>query len=241
MQSETASSLYLEAMRHVYNHGTLCSPRDIGTRELNNVHMSVREPEFGPMITQDADRNKVLLSYMSREMDLYLSGELDAAAWRDKASKFWWELRNPDGTINSNYGHLTMHLRDAPGVWGSYSDGITQWEWACKCLTADPDTRQAIMHFNRPLHQWHGNKDFPCTMHGMFRIRQGCLDYITVMRSQDLVKGFPYDVPYFIWQLETMAKDINLPVGCYDHFVHSLHYYDSDEDTLKRMIYNDNC
>lgn len=172
---------------------------------------------------------------MKKELELYASGTLKLKDW-EEASSFWSEIANPDDTINSNYGFLTIHERDAPGVWGKADAYITQWEWAKISLTSDPNTRQAVMHFNKPRHQWFNNKDFPCTMHSIFRLRNNKLRYTVVMRSCDVMLGFPYDCPYFMWQQTEMAKQLSVGVGSFTLIAHSLHMYERDVKKLERML-----
>ncbi len=223
--------------------GVVSSPRGMETREIMNTSMQIIVPKFESITTFDTVRNKVIETYMKKELILYKDGTLDAERWRDEASRFWWELRNPDGTINSNYGFLTMIEKDVPTQWAPHFENYyrTQWAWAKSKLEQDENTRQAIMHFNKPRHMWEGNKDFPCTMHGAFHIRQGVLHYSTVMRSQDVVLGFPYDVPYFIWQQFEMAKQLGIGVGHFNHYVHSLHVYSKHYKLLERMAGYDHC
>lgn len=233
--ADNVDRAYHRSLEAVWTDGEIFAPRDQSTRELRNVTVVISNPAFKSITTKDEERNITMLSYMHRELSLYNKGVLSAADWRDKASKFWWELRNPDDTINSNYGYLTNFEYDAPGVWQS-DTGISQWQWAYKALINDDATRQAVMHFNRPRHQWQGNKDFPCTMHSSFHIRDDKLHYTVVMRSQDLIKGFPYDVPFFIWQQHLMASMVEKSVGEFTLMVHSFHVYERDIEIVRRML-----
>lgn len=244
LHANTIHDAYEQVARFVLAAGECSSPRDHRTIEVRHMMFHVHKPHFEPITTRDEKRNEVIKRYCEREHKMYLSGELDAAKWRDKASKFWWELRNPDDTINSNYWHLTGLLRDAPGEWAPVpyrgNNGITQFEWALQALTNDPSSRQAVMHFHRPMHQWIGNRDFPCTMYGNFHIRYNHLHYTVHMRSQDVVKGLTYDMPFFVWQQLSMAEHLNLPVGTYTHVVDSMHIYSHDIELVERMIGDDN-
>lgn len=258
IRGSDVSYAYHRVLQEVIN-APVVAPRGLRVRERLSVMVDISHPRFEPIRTRDNDRNLVMVDYTQREIKLYERGELDAAAWRDEASKFWWEIRNPNDTINSNYGYLTTRERDAYGYveWvdidmgprgiskaiknagpvGSISPGITQWEWARESLKRDSDTRQAVMHFNRPRHQWFGNKDFPCTMYGIFHIRDDAMFYSVHMRSQDVVKGWPYDVLYFAWQQAQMAKELSVGVGNLCVIVDSLHMYERDLTTVSKMLH----
>lgn len=235
--SDSVSEAYEEVLRYVSGSGIPSAPRGKPIVELMTYVTIIDHPQFETPVTRDENRNAVMGQYMRRELELYQEGTLSAERWRDDASKFWWDIRNPDDTINSNYGTLTMMDRDAPGDFaGDCGRDITQWEWARESILADEDTRQAVMHFNRPRHQWHGNRDFPCTMYGIFHVRLGELHYSTHMRSQDIVLGWPYDVPFFVWQLTQMAEETGHEVGSLRHVVDSLHMYERDRGTAQKML-----
>lgn len=236
--------LYRRLVQYCYHNGSQSEPRGFKTRELCNVMMEVLTPCSHAIETGDEKRDAVMLKYHAAESDLYRRQVREAAVWGKEASKFWLSIQNPDGTINSNYEHLTKGLRDVPQTWENAmryyeleleDDYISQWEWAKTQLLRDPDTRQAVMHFNRPQHQWFGNRDFPCTMYGNFQLRD-FLNYTVHMRSQDLVKGFPYDMPFFCRQLFQMGAEIEQLVGRVTLVVDSLHLYEKDYETYEPLL-----
>ena len=117
----------------------------------------------------------------------------------------------------------------------------TPWEWAKESLVRDKDTRQAILRFNLPEHAGFGNKDFTCTMHGIFLIREDKLNFSVNMRSNDLTLGLVYDMPWFVslmYRMRDELKDVypELKIGYYTHNVHSLHIYDRDEEKILKML-----
>lgn len=212
----------------------VASPRGLPCRELMNWLFVVERPSSGPIVTASAARNEKLARYLAAEERLYLSGELRASVWAEQASKFWGKIANPDGTINSNYGWLTMYNRSLP-------KGRTPWEWARDSLLADPDSRQAYVRVSLPEHQWMGNRDQVCTMHVMLMLRSGRLHSTVVMRSNDAVRGLAYDMPWWCRCLETMVDDLRggglaCEVGTYSHLAHSLHLYDRDVRVVEEML-----
>lgn len=250
---------YLKTLADVYDTPDfISSPRGQKTREKLNVIFTIINPNPTPIITKCAKRNKVIESYTQKEMDLYESGSNRVEDF-EKASKFWGQLANPDGTINSAYGYLVFvnksHGNDFEDNLVTISvDPVSQgcikkhqkkmrtpWEWCFESLVKDKDTRQAILRFSLPEHQWMGNKDQTCTLHGIFLIRDNHL-YLTInMRSNDLTFGLAYDLPWFVGLLHKMHKDLlpvypELKIGEYTHMVHSLHIYDRDEDKILRML-----
>lgn len=256
----TIHDAYLGVLAYVYDYPDHTSaPRGQKVRELLNFQFEILQPKPEPIVTKDLERNKVIESYSQKEFDLYESCTNSAEDF-GKASKFWLKLANPDGTVNSAYGHLiwkkkshgsdfeqesyTISPSQGPGD-GSIS-GVrpvrrTPWEWAKESLRRDKDTRQAILRFSLPEHQWFGNLDQTCTLHGIFMIRENRLNLTINMRSNDLTLGLVYDLPWFISLIYKMRQELldiypDLEIGSYTHYVHNLHIYDRDEERILKML-----
>lgn len=251
---ETLHEAYRGSLEDVYdNPDHVAEPRGQRTREKLDYQFRVLKPVVEPIITDDPERNTVIEQYTAKEVELYDSCSNKAEDF-GKASKFWLKLANPDGTVNSAYGHL---------IWKNASHGHpffeseikkegtdyntlktyrrTPWEWAKTSLIADKDTRQAILRFSLPQHQWVGNKDQTCTLHGIFMIRENKLNLTITMRSNDLTLGLVYDLPWFISLMYRMQAELketypDLQIGSYTHQVHSLHIYDRDEEKILKML-----
>jgi thymidylate synthase len=252
------SEAYLEVLRDVIlNPDFEASPRGKAVKEKIHYQFTVENPSSGPIVTQDAARNEVIAKYTKAEFDVYAKGSTSVEDF-GRISKFWLNLGNPDGTVNSAYGHLIFFDRscgnpfyevkpkpsDPPGVVSTPFDSAmrTPWEWARLALLSDKDTRQAVIKFHRRDHLWVGNKDMTCTLSGTFLIRDDRLHLIVHMRSNDVVKGLVYDMPWFCYLIERMTQELkenaypNLRVGTYTHFVDSLHVYDSDHQKCWDML-----
>lgn len=253
-------SAYLGTLADVLdNPDCKSSPRGHICLEKFNYQFTVLNPSADPIITKDLERNKVIEDYSIKEFKLYESGTNLASDFA-KASKFWLTIANPDRTINSGYGYLVFYnkshgsdfetekvLAIAPtapycgSVYRMVPVRRTPWEWAKMSLTEDKDTRQAILRFSLPEHQWKGNKDQTCTLHGFFQIRNNKLNLTINMRSNDLTLGLVYDLPWFmslIMKMREELKDVypDLEIGSYTHYVHNLHIYERDLDKILKML-----
>lgn len=170
--------------------------------------------------------------YLSGELLWYFTGDnsLDTIS---KYSGFWSNIANSDGTLNSAYGNLIFNKHnDLP---------YSQWEWAYNSLVNDKDTRQSIMYFGRPDFQVDDNKDFPCTVCGVYSIRDNRLNFHIYMRSNDLIKGVTFDVPFFMLLQQQMLQLLkphypDLQIGNYYHNVTSLHLYSADYKLARSML-----
>jgi len=240
---------YLSTLKDVYfNPDYRAAPRGLPIREKLDYSFTIEDPVAEPIRTKDEDRNITIADYTMKEVELYnsCSNNVDDFA---KASKFWKQIANPDGkTINSAYGYLIWKNKshgdptfECCANQGNHATYRAPWEWAKMSLLEDKDTRQAILRFSLPSHQWKGNKDQTCTLHGNFLIREDKLHLTITMRSNDLWLGLTYDLPWFVSLMDKMIEELkeaypNLKKGNYTHFVHSLHLYERDEAKILRAL-----
>lgn len=222
IQGSSADELFINIARRLLLNGKYVSPRGLRTLELNDFWLTLLNPEKS-IVTIPA--RKLNMDYLKAEMDWYKSGDLSVEEI-GKHAKFWLSLQNPDGTVNSNYGFLAMKEKH---------NGRTQFEWCRDKLLEDKDTRQAVINYNQPRHKYEGNKDFVCTMTQTFRRNDSKLDTTVMMRSNDLIYGLSYDMPWFNYIQTELAKAVNLEPGIYNHFAASLHVYERHWGMLEEI------
>lgn len=217
----------LKKVMYTYDYET--SPRGLSIREKMYVDFMIEDPSKCLFINNE---RSTPLNYLAKELILYYSAVRDVELFA-KASPFWKKIANDDGTVNSAYGDLIFN--------SSPTTEFTQFAWAIYSITQDAETRQAIIHFNRPEHQYFGVKDFPCTLYGIFHIRDNKLNFKISMRSNDMIKGLTFDVPFFC-SLQMYALNVlrlkypSLELGTYVHSADSLHIYENDFDCCKKML-----
>ena len=155
----------------------------------------------------------------------YIDEEIN---WYESQSLYVYDLPNPpriwkevackDGYINSNYG------------WCIYSPyNYQQYNKVKQELIRNPDTRRAIMIYNRPsMHEdavKNGMNDFMCTNAVTYFIRDSKLHCVVQMRSNDAWAGYRNDYAWQYHVLKKLANDIGLEVGDIHWQVASLHVY----------------
>ena len=236
IKKESFCEVYKEALNLLLNNNSYeTSPRGFKIKENLNIQFVIQNPSSNLFINS---YRGIPLSYLKNELLLYFSGRNDAKGFI-AASKFWENIKNGE-FINSAYGKLIFNTYDTSLHINSIN---TQWEWAKNSLMNDSDTRQAILHFNRPSHQYINNKDFVCTMYGIFHIRNNKLNFSIFMRSQDIRKGTQFDIPFFtllqqvmLFELRQIEKFKDLTLGEYSHFCNSLHIYQFDFNIAELML-----
>lgn len=112
-------------------------------------------------------------------------------------------------TMNGSYGN-----RIAP-----YIDSILAK------LSKDIESRQAVLSIFDSNDMHIETKDVPCTETLSFFVRDGKLNMIAKMRSNDVLFGFQYDVFMFTMLQELIANTLGLELGYYIHQPTSLHVY----------------
>ena len=131
----------------------------------------------------------------------------------------WQHSANPHGEINSNYGFL---------IWNNRFH--CQYERALEELEENPDSRRAIMIYNRPdiWMEYNENQknDFICTNAVCYYIRNEELQAVVQMRSNDVVFGYKNDYAWQQYVLESLANDLGIQPGFIQWQVQNLHVYE---------------
>jgi thymidylate synthase len=211
------------------NPDFVTSPRGMEVREIRDCSLEIKYPMFN--IYSNKFRSSPT-KYIAAELLWYFSGTNNPVYIENYAS-LWKGIHNPDGTINSAYGNLLFEDKN--------EYGISQYQWVIESLKKDKDSRQAFMHFNKPKHQWFGNKDQVCTLQALFHIRNEKLHMTLTMRSNDVIYGFMTDWSFFSILHYHVLLDLKkyypeLTLGSYTHVSHSMHLYERHYELVENMI-----
>ncbi len=222
IKGETANELFINISKEMMSTGVVNAPRGLKTIELQDAWLELSNPLESIVSLPE---RALSMKYLKGEMEWYESGSLNV---NDIAchSSFWKKLADTNGTVNSNYGFLVMKEKWA---------GKSQLEWCIDSLKKDPCTRQAVMNYNQPRHKYCGNKDFVCATAQQFIKRNDKLDTIVLMRSNDLIFGLSYDMPWFTSLQQRVSEETGIPLGIYYHYDTSLHVYEKHFDMVKKI------
>jgi thymidylate synthase len=105
---------------------------------------------------------------------------------------------------------------------------VDQFKYVYETLKADHSSRQAVITIWDPAKECTvgKSKDFPCSNHIAFVIRDGALNCTVTMRSNDVLWGFSsINVYEFTAMQEIIAGMLGVPVGKYVHIANSFHCY----------------
>jgi thymidylate synthase len=157
--------------------------------------------------------------YVQHELDWYLSTSLNVNDIPGGPPKIWQQVSDENGFINSNYGWCIFH-----------PDNGFQYDRAKEELINNPWSRRAIMIYNRPTmhmdYNANGMSDFMCTNAVQYMIRDGKLNAVVQMRSNDVVFGYKNDYAWQKFVLDKLAADLEVTPGRIIWNAGSLHVYE---------------
>ena len=127
--------------------------------------------------------------YIKRELRWYESRSRNVNDIEGEVPKIWRDVSSSHGFVNSNYGYLFFDL-------GNFD----QFGHVVEELKRDKGSRRAVAVYTRPtIHfesQYDGMQDFICTNAVQYLIRDGKLDVVVQMRSNDAVYGYKNDIAW---------------------------------------------
>lgn len=147
--------------------------------------------------------------------------------WNRNLPKFAGEQDKYHGA----YGHrLRKHFN------------FDQLNLAYETLKHNPTSRQVLLQIWDPssdLPKDKGlplNPDIPCNVISLLKIRNNKLEWMQIIRSNDLVLGVPYNLVQFTYLQEIIAGWLNVEVGSYNQISDSLHLYQDSENFIHNAV-----
>jgi thymidylate synthase len=215
--SDIRNTLYRKLITKEY----VTDKTGVKTLEIMNASFIADHPAIIGTVNED---------YVERELAWYKSQSLNVNDIPGETPAIWKAVATEDGYINSNYG------------WCIWSDeNHNQYTNVLDELKKNPDSRRANMIYTRPTmhsdYNRNGMSDFMCTNNVQYLIRNGELNALVYMRSNDAVFGYKND---WAWQkhvLDSLCKELNVPAGQIYWNVSSLHVYERHFNLLKDAVY----
>lgn len=253
-----AESVFRSALKMLLDNGDNVietAPRGMKTLEMLNCRLVYDFSASSPFCSRYLEPN--VQRYFARELQWYMSGS-DKLADIVEGSSFQAKASNDGVHLNSAYGARLFGTHDERPLYASQVKGgaetvfgnvFDQMQYCADLLTIDPNSRRAVAAIFERADTYEDlsldfkSNDVPCTIALQWVIRPGkhrhernipYLHQIVTMRSNDVWRGFVYDVPCFAFIHGYMLAKINeqapnhakVALGKYYHNVHSLHLYD---------------
>lgn len=201
------------------------------TREQLRVYFSIDSPRQRWVTSRSPAINP---AFAISEVVWIINGREDSAFlnyWNRQLPKFAGHGEKYHGA----YGHRLRR-----------QFGIDQLERAYEALRANPESRQVLLQIWNPIQDMPDSRgrpaaaDIPCNICSLLKIRDGRLEWLQVMRSNDLFLGVPHNFIQFTFLQEIMAGWLGLELGSFDQISDSLHIYRNDETHIleERQIHS---
>jgi thymidylate synthase len=194
------------------------------TQELLHVVFTIRDSRQRWVVSRYPAINP---AFAIAEVVWILNGRNDAAFLNH------WNPRLPQyaGDVDCYHAAYGFRLRK--------EFGFDQLARAYNALSNNPDTRQVVLQIWNPQIDFPDESgqpvsaDIPCNVCALPKIRDNKLEWLQIMRSNDLPRGLPYNFVQFTCLQEIMAGWLGVGVGTYCHVSDSLHVYEKDVPDLQ--------
>lgn len=106
-------------------------------------------------------------------------------------------------------------------------------------LRGDPASRRTFAPICTPLDNIQESREYPCAAGVQLFLRNDELHWLTVMRAQQALTIWPYDVFLFSALQCFAASALRCAVGDYTHFAGTFHIYENERPLAERVIGSD--
>ncbi len=119
--------------------------------------------------------------------------------------------------------------------------GFDQLDRACSALLHNGESRQIVLQMWDPSVDFPtaegmpSDQDIPCNVCSLVKLRDGRLEWMQIIRSNDLFLGVPYNLVQFTFLQEILAGWLGSGIGEYNQLSDSLHIYDRDLHVLASL------
>ncbi|MEN9614074.1 MAG: hypothetical protein RLZZ347_381 [Candidatus Parcubacteria bacterium] len=197
------------------------------TKAIPGVSFSIDLEKDGfPLLTL----RKIPVKMFVAEQIWFISGARKPEDFLRDYTKIWDEFTNPGDVVTVAYGYR----------WRKHF-GRDQLGKLVALLEKEPSSRQGVVITWDPTSDGLGGatkKNVPCLFAFTVNIIGGRLNLHNVIRSNDVMLGFPSDVAGFSLLLCILAQRLGVKPGMYTHSISNAHIYDTHypgaEELLKR-------
>lgn len=220
-------TLYQDMLRRIVNEGV----RDMNARTqhetvaIPGMHFSIDiEKEGFPLLTL----RKIPIKMFVAEQIWFISGARKPADFLREYTKIWDSFTNPADVVTVAYGYR----------WRKHF-GRDQIGLLIKLLKKDPSSRHGVVVTWDPAEDGLGGTkraNVPCPYSFTVNIIGGRLHLHNIVRSNDMVLGFPSDVAGFALLQCILAQKLGVVPGIYSHSISNAHVYDNQLDAVNELL-----
>ena len=175
----------------------------------------VIEPEDGfPLLTL----RKIPVRLFAAEQVWFLTGSRRPEEFLNKFTHIWDDFSSVSGVVSAAYGWRWRHQFGRDQIAGLISS-----------LKKDASNRQGVVLAWDAREDGLGGKqkpNVPCPFGFVVNIIGGKLNFHNLVRSNDMILGFPHDIAGFALLQRILAGHLGVGVGRYIHSISHAHIYD---------------
>ena len=197
------------------------------TREILHAAISIADPRQRWVVSRTPPLN---IAFALAEVVWIMAGRRDLAFleyWNGEYRKFV----GPGPELHGAYGYrLRHHL------------GIDQLERAYQTLNNKANSRQVVLQIwdseiDMPYSDGNpADSDIPCNVLAMPKLRDGKLEWLQIIRSNDMFLGVPHNLVQFTCIQEVLAGWLGVECGSYNQISDSLHIYNRDWENVMDSV-----
>jgi thymidylate synthase len=207
-----------------------------GIREVNKRTGKETAAVPGLTFSHDIERDgfplltlrKIPVKMFVAEQIWFISGSRKPADFLRDYTKIWDMFTNPGDVVTVAYGYR----------WRKHF-GRDQLGLLVDLLEKDPSSRHGVVVTWDPTGDGLGGvakKNVPCPYTFTVNIIGGRLHFHNIVRSNDMVLGFPADVAGFALLQCILAERLGVKPGIYTHTISNAHIYDNHYAGATEML-----
>ena len=218
-------------MKRIVSEGVREINRRTGheTAALPGVSFSIDIERDGfPLLTL----RKIPLKIFIAEQVWFITGGRRPAEFLNKFTNVWDDFTNPGGVVTVAYGYR----------WRTHF-GRDQLANLIDLLSRDRSSRHGVIVTWDPASDGLGGiskKNIPCPYTFTVNIIGGRLHLHNMVRSNDMILGFPHDVAGFALLQCILADRLGVAPGVYTHSISNAHVYDNHYHAFDELVNRDN-
>jgi len=219
---ENTNKDWIYQLNEIMKYGEESAPRGMPIKEIIGNRVSI-------------NMNAPIVTLPKRKMNYKFA--IAEAHWICSGSNKLSDITE----VLPNYADYSSDGYTLSGAYGPKF--VDQLGWVVNTLIKDPDSRQAVVSLWRERPG--PDPDIACTLSQQYFIRNGQLNVVATMRSNDMFWGFCYDIFTFTMMAKMVQtclamRGINVDLGRMTLNQGSAHIYERHWDLANEIIAKDN-
>lgn len=209
---------------------------DDGVREINERTGHETAALAGLSFSTDLEKDgfpllalrKIPIKLFIAEQLWFISGARKPDDFLRNFTSIWDDFTNPGDVVTVAYGYR----------WRKHF-GRDQLKKLVELLSKDRSSRHGVIVTWDPAQDGLGGvskTNVPCPYTFTVNIIGGRLNLMNVVRSNDMILGFPHDVAGFALLQCILAQKLGVKPGIYSHIIANAHIYDLHYEAAETMI-----